>query len=121
MRTFRLLTIFVALLLGGSEIARWWGNPRLVPLAIDELAIALALLAAAFAPTRLGSAPMAAAWGAYCGLILSLLVPTIDHLVHGPPKESAIFYTVILGGMLVVGLWAVGRALVQGRRSRRGR
>ncbi|PBN42274.1 hypothetical protein SxD43FB_17285 [Sphingobium sp. D43FB] len=109
------------MLLALGEIARWWGNPRLVPLALDECVVAAALLGAALASRRLGPAPLAAAWGCYCGLVLSLLVPTLDHLLHGPPKDSAVFYAVILAAMLTPGLWAVGRALALCRVSQRER
>lgn len=118
MHALRILTLIAGLVLGGSEIARWWGNPHLVPLAFDELLVAAALLWAAARP---GAASLAAAWGMFCGLTVTLLVPVADHLIHGPPKDGAIFYAVILGGGLALGLWAVARAASLGRGRSRGR
>lgn len=121
MKRLRILTIAVAALLALGEIARWWGDPRFVPLAFDELAVAGVMLGAALAIRRLGPAPLAAAWGFFCGFVLSLLIPTLDHLLYGPPKESAAFYAVILTAMLVLGVWAACRALALSRESRRER
>ena len=117
MRSLRVLTVLVALLIALGEVARWWGQARLVPLAFDELLVAAAMLgAAAIAPVA-GTGPLAAAWGLFCGLTLGLLVPTLDHLLHGPPKASAGFYAIVLAAMLAVGVWAVVRALLLGRPS----
>ncbi len=121
MRILRPLTIIVAALLALGEIGRWWGKPSFLPLAFDELILAAAMLAAALASRRLGPAPLAAAWGAYCGFVLGLLVPTLDHLLFGPPKASAAFYSVILTAMLVVGVWALIRSLALCRESMPGR
>jgi hypothetical protein len=95
-----------ALLLAASELARWAGDIRLIPLAFDELAVATALFAAAWVLPRTGPAPLAAAWGLFSGLILGLFVPTLDHLLFGPPKTGALFYSIILGVTLAGGLWA---------------
>lgn len=111
MRTLRFLTILIAVLLALGEIARWWGDPRLLPLVFDEILVAGAMLVAALVTERFGPVPLAAAWGCFCGFVVSLLIPTLDHLLHGPPKDSAAFYAVILAAMLAFGLWAVGRAL----------
>ena len=111
MRSLRLVTIAVALLLAAGEVARWWGNPRFLPLAFDELLVAAALLGAAAVSRRTGPAPLVAAWGLFCGLLLALLAPTLDHLLSGPPKQSAGFYAAILTGMLAIGLGALLRAL----------
>ena len=119
MKTLRILTILVAALLALGEIARWWGNPRLVPLAFDEIAVAAAMLGAVLANRRFGPAPLAAAWGTFCGLVISLLVPTLDHLLDGPPKDSAAFYAVILAAMLALGLCAVWRVLALSAESSR--
>lgn len=110
MGPLRLVTGAVALLLGGGEIARWWGQPQFVPMAMDELLVAGAMLWAAAIAGRAGSGPLLAAWGAYCGLVLGLLVTTLDHLLGGPAKPSATFYATILAAMLAVGLWALVRA-----------
>ena len=103
--------MIVATLLALGEVSRWWGDPRFIPLAFDEIFVAGAMLWAAVVGHRMGAAPMAAAWGLFCGLIISLLTVTLDHLFYGPPKESAVFYAVILGGVLAVGLWSIVRAL----------
>lgn len=120
MKMLRLVTIAVALLLGAGEIARWWGQPRFWPMAFDELLVAGAMLAAATVAGRAGAGPLAAAWGGFCGLVLTLLVPTLDHLVNGPPKPSAAFYAAVLAGMLAVGLSAAWRALALIRERPRG-
>jgi hypothetical protein len=111
MTALRFLTVFVAAMLALGELARWWGDPRLVPLVFDELLVAAVMLGSVLAAMRLGPAILAVAWGCYCGLVVSLLIPTLDHLLYGPPKESATFYAVILAVMLVPGVWAVVRAL----------
>lgn len=115
MKQLRVITLVVGLLLGAGEIARWWGDARLVPLALDELFVAAALLWAAI---RGQAAGFAAAWGMLCGLAVTLLVPVLDHLIHGPPKDGAVLYTVILGAGLALGLWAVWRAVSARERSR---
>lgn len=111
LKTLRRATVLVAILLAAGEIARWWGNPRFLPLAFDELLVAAAMLWAALVAHRTGPAPLAATWAAFCGLMLSLLIPTLDHLLFGPPKPSATFYAAVLTAMLAAGLWAVRAAL----------
>lgn len=108
MTLLRLFTTAVAILLAGGEVARWWGQARFLPLAFDELLVAAGMLWAAWAGRRIG---LTTAWGAFCGLSLSLLVPTLDHLMYGPSKESAGFYAVVLSAMLAVGLVALLAAL----------
>jgi hypothetical protein len=111
MGMLRLVSLLTAAALAIGEIARWWGQARFFPLAFDELLVAAALIVAAWATPRAGAVPLVAAWGAYCGLIIGLVVPTLDHLLFGPAKESAGFYAAVLGAMLALGLWGVGRAL----------
>lgn len=120
MKRFRIITFAAGGLLAASELARWWGSPRLVPLAFDELLVGGALAVAALA-TKRGPAALAAAWGVFCGLVLSLLVPTLDHLLYGPPKQGAGFYGVVLTAMLALGLAALAHALTLGREGRRAR
>ena len=115
----RILTLIVALLLAVGEIARWWGQPRFLPLALDELLVALAMVLAASFTNRFGAAPRAAAWARFCGLTLALLVPTLDHLLFGPPKASAGFYAAILAAMLFLGLAALLRTLSIARSEKR--
>lgn len=121
MKILVLATPPLALLLAGGEFARWWGDPRIVPMAFDELAVALALLAACFAPHGWRPPALTAAWALYSGLMLGLLVPTLDHLLHGPPKESADFYAVILSVMLLIGVLATSLGLRACRARQRGR
>lgn len=111
----------VATLLALSEVGRWWGKPSFVPLALDELILAAAMLAAALASRRIGPVPLVAAWGGYCGFVLGLLVPTLDHLLFGPPKASAGFYSVVLMAMLLPGVWALFRSLALCREATRER
>jgi hypothetical protein len=108
MTILRIFTAVIAVLLAGGEVARWWGQERFLPLAFDELLVAAGLLWAAVAGHRIG---LTAAWGAFCGFTLSLLVPTLDHLLYGPPKESAGFYAAVLGAMLTAGVLALAAAL----------
>jgi hypothetical protein len=108
MTFLRIFTAAFAILLAGGELARWWGQQRLMPLAFDELLVAAGMLWAAWAGRRIG---LTTAWGAFCGFTLSLLVPTLDHLLYGPPKESAGFYAAVLAAMLAVGLGALLAAL----------
>ncbi len=111
MNALRLVTAVVAVVLAAGEVARWWSSPRFVPLAFDELLVAAAMLAAATLARRRGAAPLAAAWGLFCGLVLGLLVPTLDHLLGGPEKESAVFYAAVLAALLGLGLVAMGVSL----------
>ncbi|MEN3974440.1 hypothetical protein [Emcibacter sp. SYSU 3D8] len=115
MNTLRIVTAIAALLLAAGEIARWWGDARFLPLAFDELLIAAALLAASAIAGRAGPMPLGVAWGAFCGFTASLLVPTLDHLMSGPPKASAGFYAVVLAVMLAAGLAALGWAVALNR------
>ncbi len=121
MTFLRLFTAAVAALLAAGEVARWWGQARFLPLAFDELAIAATLLAAAAMAGRKGTVPLAVAWGAFCGFTVSLLVETLDHLMSGPPKDSAVFYAVVLAAMLAVGLAGAGWSVMLTRAPRRGR
>jgi peptidoglycan/LPS O-acetylase OafA/YrhL len=106
------MACLVALLISAGEIARFWGSPRFIPMALDELLVALAL---AWAARRSRPDGHLAAWGAFCGLALVLLVETLDHQLHGPAKTAGPVYLAALGAMLFAGLWAIGRALRLGR------
>ena len=111
MRALNALACLVAFLIAAGEIARFWGEPRFFPMALDELLVASALVFAAWHARRDGAAWHLAAWGAFCGLVLVLLVETADHQIHGPAKAAGPVYLAALGFMLVLGLWAVRRAL----------
>jgi len=119
MRAARLLTAAIAISIILSELARWRGDPRLIPMALDEIALGLAMLAATALAGRYDAALLGAAWAAFSGFMLSLLVPTLDHLLNGPPKESAGFYALLLSAMLVLGLAMTGWTLGLARRSAR--
>lgn len=80
-------------------------------MAVDELLIAITLVWAARRAPSDGACWHLAAWSAFCGLALVLLVETADHEMHGPAKAAGPFYLAALGAMLILGLWAAGRAL----------
>jgi hypothetical protein len=105
------LAFAVALVISAGEIARFWGSERFGPMALDELLIAAALVWGAWRSRYDG-----ASWGAFCSLALVLLVQTADHQMHGPAKAAGPIYLAALGAMLILGLWAVGRALQLVRR-----
>lgn len=115
MMLLKILTGIVAIIIAAGEIARWWGDPRFLPLAFDELLVAAFMLAAIALARSWGALPFVAAWSLFCGFVLALLVPTLDHLLYGPPKESAGFYAVILAVMLAIGGWALSRSILLSR------
>lgn len=117
MAALNALAYVVALVLAAGEIARFWGSERFVPMAFDELLVALALALAAWRSRHDGAVWHLASWGALSGLALVLLVETADHQMHGPAKEAGTVYLLALGALLTVGLWAVGRALRLVRRA----
>jgi fucose 4-O-acetylase-like acetyltransferase len=108
----------VALLISLGEISRFWGSERFIPMAMDELLIAAALVWAAWRARSDGAFWHLAAWSAFCGFVLVLLVETADHQMHGPAKAAGPFYLAALGAMLTLGLWAAVRALRLVRRER---
>lgn len=116
MKTLQILALGLAVLMAGGEIARRAGTPTLIPLALDELLVAGALIWAAWRARYDETPPMIAAWGGYCGLVAALLVENADYLIHGREKSGAVFYTVTLTLMLAVGLWAVARGIRLARR-----
>lgn len=120
MRSVNWLALIVATLIAAGEIARFWGNPRFFPMAFDELLVAAVLLWASWRTPRDGARWHLAAWSAFCGLVLVLLVETADHQIHGPVKAAGPLYLAALGAMLLLGLWAVRRAfrLLGGGRGR---
>ena len=111
MRVLNIVACLVAFLIATGEIARFWGSARFIPMALDELLVAAALILAAARAKRDGTRWHIAAWGGFCGLTLVLLVETADHQLHGPVKEAGAIYLAALGTMLLVGLWALRRAL----------
>lgn len=111
MRALNGLAYGVALLISAGEIGRFWGSGRFIPMALDELLIAAALVWAASRSRYDGACWHLPAWGAFCGLALVLLVETADHQMHGPAKAAGPIYLAALSFMLALGLWAVRRAL----------
>ena len=105
------LACLVAFIISAGEIARFWGSERLIPMALDELLVAAALVWAASRSRKEGASWHLAAWGAFCGLSLVLLVETADHQMHGPVKAAGPVYLATLSAMLILSLWAVRRAL----------
>lgn len=105
------LACLVALLISAGEIARFWGSGRFMPMGLDELLVAAALFGAAWRSRSDGAIWHLAAWGAFCGLSLVLLVETADHQIHGPAKNDGSVYLAALSIMLIAGLWALRRAL----------
>ena len=110
MRALNIAACAVALILAAGEIARYWSSPRFVPAALDELAVAAALVWAAWRARADGALWHLPAWGALCGLALVLLAETANHQIHGPPKAAGAVYLAALGFVLLVGLWGVARA-----------
>jgi hypothetical protein len=111
MRALNAAAYLVALLISAGEIARFWGSERFIPMAMDELLISAALVWAAWRGPSDGACWHLAAWGPFRGLVLVLLVETADHQMHGPAKAAGPIYLAALGAMLILGLWAVSRAL----------
>lgn len=111
MKALNLWACLAALLISAGEVARYWGSARFFPLAFDELLVAAALLATAWRSRHDGAGWHLAAWGAFCGLTLVLLVETAGHQIHGPAKAAGPIYLAGLGFMLALGLWAIGRAM----------
>lgn len=111
MRILNALACLVALIIGAGEGARFWGDARFIPMALDELAVAAALLWAAWRSSRDGAVWHVAAWGLFSGLSLVLLVDTADHQLHGPAKAAGPIYLSILGVMLALGLGATLRSV----------
>ena len=89
-------------------------------MALDELLIALALVWAAWRSAYDGACWHLAAWSAFSGLSLVLLIETADHQMHGPAKAAGHLYLAALSAMLILGLWAVTRALRLVRRGTGG-
>jgi hypothetical protein len=110
-RALNILACLLAALIAAGEIARYWGSERFMPMALDELLVASALAWAAWRSRTDGARWHLAAWGAFCGLVLVLLVETAGHQIHGPSKAAGPIYLAALAAMLLAGLWAVRRAL----------
>ena len=117
MRALNSLACALALIISTGEVARFWGSGRMIPMALDEFAIAGALVWAAWRSRQDGARWHVAAWGAFCGLTLVLLIETADHQINGPAKANGPVYLATLGAMLIAGLWALRAAMGLVRRS----
>jgi hypothetical protein len=107
----QVLAVMIGLLVASGEIARRWGDPHFIPLALDDLCVSAALFWAAWRARNHGPAPLVAGWGLFSGLMLMLLAVNADFLINDMPKAGRVFYTIILAGMLGLGLWATWRSL----------
>jgi hypothetical protein len=112
MTSLRVLAALLALLLAGGEIARRLAVPGgffpgIVPLALDEFAIAGLL---AWAAWRGSAAALLAAWMGCVGLLLGLLAANAAPLLGGAPKPGAATYTLALSALLAVSAWAAWRS-----------
>jgi hypothetical protein len=107
----QILAVMIGFLVASGEIARRWGDPHFVPLALDDLLVSAGLFCAAWRARDHGPAPLVAGWGLFSGLMLMLLAVNLDFLFQDVPKAGRVFYSVILSGMLALGLWATWRAL----------
>jgi hypothetical protein len=111
MRALNISAYITAFVLLAGELARFWGSARFIPMAIDEILVAALLVGAAWQSRQDGGLLHLVAWGAFCGLVLTLLVDTADHQMHGPVKSAGPAYLTILGSMLIFGMWAILRTL----------
>lgn len=110
MRALTGLATAVAALLFLGEAARFWGDARFFPMAFDELGVAALLVWAATRAPHKAVPWHLVAWGAFCGMVMVLLVETASHQIHGPQKAAGPVYLVALGTLLLIGLWALRRA-----------
>ncbi|EFH13380.1 hypothetical protein ACFFMP_16690 [Pseudoroseomonas cervicalis] len=108
----RALAALVALALAGGEIARRLTVPGgvfpgFIPLALDEFAIAAALLWGAWSGRAL---PLVIGWASCAGLLAGLLAANAAPLLGGAPKPGALAYTLALSALLGIALWGVWRS-----------
>ena len=84
MRFLNWLAFGLAGLISLGEVARFWGDVRFIPMALDELLVAAVLIWAGWRGRNQDAQPHLVAWGAFSGLMLVLLVQTAAHQIHGP-------------------------------------
>ncbi|MCQ4160664.1 hypothetical protein NON00_12080 [Roseomonas sp. GC11] len=111
-RAPRALAVLVAVLLAGGEVARRLAAPGglfpgFIPLALDEFAIAAALLWGAWQGRAL---PLVIGWAACAGLLAGLLAANAAPLLGAPPKPGALTYTLALSALLLLALWSLWRS-----------
>lgn len=109
-RALNRLAGLVAVLISAGEVARFWGDPRFFPMAFDELLVAAALIGARWRAPQVGALGHLAAWSAFAGWALVLLIETATHQIHGPVKAAGTFYLCALSTLLALGLWAIRRS-----------
>jgi len=107
----QILAVMIGFLVASGEIARRWGDPHFIPLALDDLAVAAVLFWAAWRARATGPAVLVAAWALYSGLMLSLLMINLDFVIADIAKTGRVFYSVILVLMLSLGIWATWKAM----------
>ncbi len=118
MRFLNWLAWGLAGLISLGEVARFWGDARFIPMALDELLVAAALIWAGWRGRNQDAQPHLVAWGAFSGLMLVLLVETATHQIHGPAKAAGPLYLAALSVLLITGLGAIHATLRLLRRSR---
>ena len=118
MRFLNWLAFGLAGLISLGEVARFWGDARFIPMALDELLVAAALIWAGWRGRNQDAQPHLVAWGAFSGLMLVLLVETAAHQIHGPEKAAGQLYLVALSVLLIPGLGAIHATLRLLRQSR---
>lgn len=111
MRALNGLAYLFGSLMALGEIARFWGDARAFPFALDEMLVAALLFWAASRAPDAAARWHLAGWGAFCGLVVVLLVETAGYQIHGPAKAAGPLYLAILSIMMVAGLWALRRAM----------
>jgi hypothetical protein len=113
----QVLAVMIGFLVASGEIARRWGDPHFIPLALDDLVVAAVLFWAAWRARATGPAPLVAGWSLYSGLMLSVLMINVNYLIHDMAKSGRVFYSIILTLMLALGVWATWQAmrLAEGR------
>ncbi|MBO1074126.1 hypothetical protein [Roseomonas marmotae] len=107
----QVLAVIIGFLVASGELARRWGDPQFVPLALDDLAVAAMLFWGAWRARDHGPAALVASWGLFSGLMLMLLTINLNFVVQDIAKPGRVFYSVILTAMLGLGLWATWNSL----------
>lgn len=107
----QVLAVMIGFIVASGEIARRWGDPHFIPLALDDLTVAAVLFWSAWRARTNGPAVLVAGWGLYSGLMLTLLVINVDFLIADIAKTGRAFYSIILVLMLSLGVWATWQSL----------
>ncbi len=113
----QVLAVMIGFLVASGEIARRWGDPHFIPLALDDLIVAAVLFWTAWRARVSGPAVLVAGWGLYTGLFMTLFMLNLDFVISDTAKSGRAFYSIILALMLALGIWATWQAirLAEGR------